>query len=176
MRGKQPARQLCPVPIRGRGCPGGIIPAHAGQTDDVRLRRHEHADHPRACGANAVIRPSNRSGHGSSPRMRGKHGRVLIIRGVLRIIPAHAGQTTRRTRVVSCGTDHPRACGANCKRHEFARREHGSSPRMRGKHVEGQGCWRGRRIIPAHAGQTVFTGMLDMVNADHSRNCRTQQV
>ena len=88
MRGKHPETNR-------RGVPGRIIPAHAGQTLSVLKASISTPDHPRACGANE--RPEFRvvGGHGSSPRMRGKRpakGRQLE-RG--RIIPAHAGQTTR---------------------------------------------------------------------------------
>ena len=73
-----------------------IIPAHAGQTIDLlRAARHQ-PDHPRACGANRAVTFDATRGHGSSPRMRGKPPSEAMMTIALRIIPAHAGQTTGR--------------------------------------------------------------------------------
>ena len=73
---------------------GRIIPAHAGQT-----RASVHvvvfgADHPRACGANRLLDEGARASDGSSPRMRGKLLLCHLVGLRIRIIPAHAGQTT----------------------------------------------------------------------------------
>ena len=70
-----------------------IIPAHAGQTEARGLLRQIRSDHPRACGANVTLDGLIIVPGGSSPRMRGKL-LFLTFRFVLvRIIPAHAGQT-----------------------------------------------------------------------------------
>ena len=111
-----------------------IIPAHAGQTGLTFPGWGRTSDHPRACGANAY-RTSNRSkSTGSSPRMRGKLTVDYCFDFVLRIIPAHAGQTVLPALQPLMSADHPRACGANIR---CAGRRSG-----------------GDRIIPAHAGQT----------------------
>ena len=73
---------------------GRIIPAHAGQTAVPTVADGTRSDHPRACGANHdCVRPLFRP-FGSSPRMRGKHAVAGAARRVVRIIPAHAGQTS----------------------------------------------------------------------------------
>ena len=70
-----------------------IIPAHAGQTcPRVRLRESA-SDHPRACGANRHSMIWRTLCGGSSPRMRGKLLFYPLFCGIVRIIPAHAGQT-----------------------------------------------------------------------------------
>ena len=107
---------------RMRGKPGAlnvphsssrIIPAHAGQTLRCCCRRCDIPDHPRACGANTLVKIIRQRLHGSSPRMRGKlsewHRPVVWDR----IIPAHAGQTRSLRSWPTCRPDHPRACGAN---------------------------------------------------------------
>ena len=164
MRGKP---RQCVIPIAHRR----IIPAHAGQTKSSTNACRNSSDHPRACGANALIRLLRRPLAGSSPRMRGKLTHLLGLAYRRRIIPAHAGQTDGRGYPRRFSTDHPRACGANMWCAVFGIRFTGSSPRMRGKlfHV-GFPCEQ-HRIIPAHAGQTYFRGERWQWDADHPRAC-----
>ncbi len=131
-----------------------IIPAHAGQTAPMRAHCPLWSDHPRACGANPACVARNRPIRGSSPRMRGKRLRLKHVVGLVRIIPAHAGQTIRQTGLLANGADHPRACGANCSDRWPPYVKNGSSPRMRGKRFVDTGHYDTFRIIPAHAGQT----------------------
>ena len=147
MRGKPPAcfRQVWLL---------RIIPAHAGQTRVPYATGPLRGDHPRTCGANAVSCCGYQGMGGSSPHMRGKHVLSYDDHSLLRIIPAHAGQTRRRAGVPRDRTDHPRTCGAN---DAAAVREFdslGSSPHMRGKLFAALYLRCLRRIIPAHAGQT----------------------
>ena len=72
-----------------------IIPAHAGQTCSRGAKARPTPDHPRACGANQYVDLISCLGHGSSPRMRGKLFCFLTSSILVRIIPAHAGQTVR---------------------------------------------------------------------------------
>ena len=103
--------------------------------------------------------------------MRGKpaHDKLEIV--FLRIIPAHAGQTRTSAVKTCCRTDHPRACGANHGRIDADGSIPGSSPRMRGKQRERHHHGRRRRIIPAHAGQTVESLPVSSVVPDHPRAC-----
>ena len=106
MRGKR-------VTVTGGDTDSRIIPAHAGQTPDTVKVLSSFADHPRACGANGVWGTFNIRGHGSSPRMRGKPTDKFLIDIPVRIIPAHAGQTSTPSSLSNHCSDHPRACGAN---------------------------------------------------------------
>ena len=72
-----------------------IIPAHAGQTGARHLNDDGHTDHPRACGANVDFTRDVFYYFGSSPRMRGKRRAARPQLAAVRIIPAHAGQTSR---------------------------------------------------------------------------------
>ena len=148
-----------------------IIPAHAGQTSPVRRRLPCSPDHPRACGANGPAPRSPTRTTGSSPRMRGKLGLLLLGFGILRIIPAHAGQTTSPPGRSPASPDHPRACGANEQGHLMLRLLHGSSPRMRGKHAGQDYSSASARIIPAHAGQTQRVAPARRMGPDHPRAC-----
>ena len=113
----------------------GIIPAHAGNTPPLTLRRPTARDHPRACG---------------------EHMRCVTVPPCrMRIIPAHAGNTGISADAPCTLWDHPRACGEH--RHERHGYSHwwGSSPRMRGTRI-----YKVRQlfvfgIIPAHAGNTL---------------------
>ena len=126
MRGKLPQNRRTPQRIR-------IIPAHAGQTRFAFSASLSYTDHPRACGANPATGILAFLGDGSSPRMRGKPISFSGFIVVLRIIPAHAGQTNLSQASARRSTDHPRACGANLFAHTDGERHVGSSPRMRGK-------------------------------------------
>ncbi len=147
MRGKRARRRV----RRGRG---RIIPAHAGQTRRYCVWSCADPDHPRACGANAGEHVGGAHAGGSSPRMRGKPLKSNVACVSTRIIPAHAGQTSRESSTSSPASDHPRACGANCVRRGPACLCTGSSPRMRGKRSQSSLVTSSSRIIPAHAGQT----------------------
>ena len=148
-----------------------IIPAHAGQTSRWKNRCRSGPDHPRACGANSGVAPVSAASVGSSPRMRGKLVRGTLPCGVVRIIPAHAGQTSLLTTSVLETTDHPRACGANSHSSFISQYVNGSSPRMRGKLRVRFGGVVGARIIPAHAGQTQTVALLAGRRSDHPRAC-----
>ncbi len=148
-----------------------IIPAHAGQTAVPTVADGTRSDHPRACGANHdCVRPLFRP-FGSSPRMRGKHAVAGAARRVVRIIPAHAGQTSGLTYPMPSVADHPRACGANFRVREVVDAYAGSSPRMRGKRLHKRHRGKPVRIIPAHAGQTGERPSNARPLADHPRAC-----
>ena len=88
--------------------------------------------------------------------MRGPLISLIFATIALRIIPAYAGTTRRRTiRAVGRG-DHPRLCGDHLKSSFVDLNFEGSSPPMRGPLYRGQlkdGAWR---IIPAYAGTTAI--------------------
>ena len=148
-----------------------IIPAHAGQTRFAGLYPYSRTDHPRACGANAFVAMRRTLMNGSSPRMRGKRSGRCRFPLLLRIIPAHAGQTVPSWVAVMGGADHPRACGANCGLNRPVSVATGSSPRMRGKLHGVAVLLHNQRIIPAHAGQTRSHHTISGRHTDHPRAC-----
>ena len=153
--GSSPRMRGKPHLLVDRAAEARIIPAHAGQTSLSRLASSAATDHPRACGANRLERLGSLVAFGSSPRMRGKRRLVREQHHRIRIIPAHAGQTSSvAPKRVDC-PDHPRACGANPKGTTRVELRIGSSPRMRGKRRRQAAVRQADRIIPAHAGQTA---------------------
>ena len=148
-----------------------IIPASAGQTCSSLMPAATAADHPRECGANSSLIAFADSVAGSSPRVRGKLRRFCRIVDGGRIIPASAGQTSRRWCRRPVSQDHPRECGANSQEQTKNTMKLGSSPRVRGKRHVPPSCRCKRRIIPASAGQTQACFRLVRCFADHPREC-----
>ena len=148
-----------------------IIPARAGQTRASRILRLITSDHPRACGANVSAEVDDFLQCGSSPRVRGKPSNEHKSENNLRIIPARAGQTWRRSSRRRSSPDHPRACGANEPILPPCHVQIGSSPRVRGKLLQHVPAHAVRRIIPARAGQTCRYIIVFLTVSDHPRAC-----
>ena len=107
-------------PYRGRCGPsrGGLIPAHAGKTPSRRSCRALPGAHPRSRGENHFSNLSVGCWLGSSPLTRGKHDAANLADRLNRLIPAHAGKTLWRHRVVGDIGAHPRSRGENHPFHE----------------------------------------------------------
>ena len=132
----------------------GLIPAHAGKTDDHHRGRYYPRAHPRSRGENRAYRRCRWRRRGSSPLTRGKLQERRVLRQRARLIPAHAGKTggdaSRGTRVWA----HPRSRGENFPSLVDAQPRWGSSPLTRGKLQERRVLRQRARLIPAHAGKT----------------------
>ena len=134
----------------------GLIPAHAGKTPG---HAHLHGDrraHPRSRGENCSPCKRGRRQRGSSPLTRGKPKSSTRQTPSHGLIPAHAGKTWLWVRVVLCVRAHPRSRGENLAVRVQRRAETGSSPLTRGKHNLPPFYAVGYRLIPAHAGKTVY--------------------
>ena len=135
---------------------GGIIPAYAGSTPDVKNLAFEVRDHPRVCGEHKVAWFFVSKKVGSSPRMRGAPALTRVTPRLSWIIPAYAGSTSPTESTTLPSRDHPRVCGEHTRISEVGVRPRGSSPRMRGARY---GRIRRRNhpgIIPAYAGSTAI--------------------
>ena len=89
----------------------GIIPAYAGSTGHDRLGRPRGKDHPRIRGEHQQNYSKLFTSPGSSPHTRGARPRCVHCPRSLRIIPAYAGSTGRRTARPRPESDHPRIRG-----------------------------------------------------------------
>ena len=125
MRGTPASRSLSPRP-------NGIIPAYAGNTSAPRGAVERIGDHPRVCGEHVPSAAMGMIGSGSSPRMRGTHGRHIQNRKLAGIIPAYAGNTHASVTGERAKRDHPRVCGEHACGRAHVQFVQGSSPRMRG--------------------------------------------
>ena len=100
---------------------------------------------------------SGMAGAGSSPRTRGTARHALEVLGLVRFIPAHAGNSWRSIMRAPDRPVHPRARGEQIR--PLARRSSsaGSSPRTRGTAFHSISHGPGVRFIPAHAGNRAST-------------------
>ena len=133
----------------------GITPAHAGNTIDSPLLEVDLRDHPRACGEYCIVTIRQFGGSGSPPRMRGIHVQATRRWITLGITPAHAGNTFIISKPHFVFEDHPRACGEYFCFCWYMLMSLGSPPRMRGILFVFLNHLFGRRITPAHAGNTM---------------------
>ncbi len=134
--------------------PTGLIPAHAGKTDDEAAGACDGGAHPRSRGENVGAHCLSPSLRGSSPLTRGKqylHEQGFYQTG---LIPAHAGKTLGVRRRSWVTRAHPRSRGENQAIDSTRVKVRGSSPLTRGKLIGGSTALTTWRLIPAHAGKT----------------------
>ena len=108
---------------------------------------------------------------GSSPRMRGTRQAATANNFQTGIIPADAGNTDWVCRSPGSCRDHPRGCGEHCWSYDCALLMRGSSPRMRGTLILGVYRNDEQGIIPADAGNTLYTSVICASCWDHPRGC-----
>ena len=107
---------------------------------------------------------------GSSPLTRGTHRSSQLRAGGVRFIPAHAGNTDRQYSRWCPGPVHPRSRGEHDDAHHPGEWARGSSPLTRGTLAQVLGCvWR-PRFIPAHAGNTLTSKSLHMLELSIPQN------
>ncbi len=101
------------------------------------------------------MRPVRPTAHGgSSPRTRGTRGFLLANAFCNRFIPAYAGNTVSLTGFSGGFSVHPRVRGEHNLTGYTLCAHSGSSPRTRGTRPDRLTQRRGRRFIPAYAGNT----------------------
>ena len=152
----------------------GIIPAHAGFTQERAHGDGHGLDHPRTRGVYNHIIVVIYVVSGSSPHTRGLrprrgrrvgHGRIIPAHAGFTagaglaglppgIIPAHAGFTRARLIPPPRPPDHPRTRGVYTDTPVRYTRMLGSSPHTRGLRISPTWCRSRSGIIPAHAGFT----------------------
>ena len=103
--------------------------------------------------------------------MRGTHMFGIGGVGGKGIIPAYAGNTLLLILKIWATRDHPRVCGEHWLGSDRWVFVLGSSPRMRGTHVDGVGLLRHLGIIPAYAGNTRIQFSERSHRWDHPRVC-----
>ena len=149
----------------------GIIPAYAGNTDDIIIPVRAIRDHPRVCGEHKITAGGASMEAGSSPRMRGTPFSGSLLIAWLGIIPAYAGNTSVLRAVSRSRRDHPRVCGEHTGGSQRMMHNPGSSPRMRGTRDTSLVQEGESGIIPAYAGNTGSMACTVGIKVDHPRVC-----
>ena len=113
---------------------------------------------------------------GSSPLTRGTFREALHQGHAVRLIPAHAGNTSVRLLVLAAPWAHPRASGEHWRFWVPSTLPSGSSPLARGTLRICQICRSRIRLIPAHAGNIVPASRSIFSLAAHPRSRREHEV
>ena len=92
------------------------------------------------------------------------------------IIPARAGSSSRSRPRGTGSWDHPRACGEQALRFFTTLISSGSSPRVRGAALDGEGLAPRLGIIPAYAGSSAGLGSSCPARWDHPHVCGEQLI
>ena len=142
---------------------GGLIPAHAGKTQDQPRRTPQTSAHPRSRGENGPGDRACLTSSGSSPLTRGKRLADLRDGLNLRLIPAHAGKTSSRCSRKACIPAHPRSRGENHRLAAGIEDAGGSSPPHAGKTHDTHVTPPARRAHPRSRGENLLhTWCLDL--------------
>ena len=107
---------------------------------------------------------------GSSPLTRGKLRRAPGWRSPSGLIPAHAGKTWIAFDGAERSEAHPRSRGENLVIKAKNAQRVGSSPLTRGKPIAAGQEQLSGRLIPAHAGKTVYEYNLEVLDGAHPRS------
>ena len=134
----------------------GLIPAHAGKTQQTERGCAGSRAHPRSRGENPADSVYLSKLLGSSPLTRGKPRRRISDASVPWLIPAHAGKTSCLATRLAATWAHPRSRGENIPRDPMVIHLLGSSPLTRGKQLVRVVRCAQFGLIPAHAGKTRF--------------------
>ena len=133
---------------------GGLIPTHAGKTALYRTASGTRPAHPHSRGENRPSRITRVRATGSSPLTRGKPPAGRLVIDGFRLIPTHAGKTSKRPPPSSSNGAHPHSRGENVFKSSADQMKAGSSPLTRGKRGTRRSARWGRGLIPTHAGKT----------------------
>ena len=163
---------------RGRGTPieavhprheFRAIPARAGNARTTAMKAPLTPGHPRAGGERIEYNDLVQSHRGPSPRGRGTPRVGQRRAGVLRAIPARAGNATPVLGPAHPKPGHPRAGGERLAQQVGAKSTNGPSPRGRGTLGVLQGVPPVGRAIPARAGNAPTAGVGPRASPGHPR-------
>ena len=106
--------------------------------------------------------------------MRGTVNVNVDVTPVDRFIPARAGNRGRVRSAVVVTAVHPRSCGEQTRHCMTSYDVPGSSPLVRGTDHRSNGTTKGRRFIPARAGNSFGVGSCFKQIPVHPRSCGEQ--
>ena len=133
------------------------------------IQRIKRSAHPRTRGELRLVRWRHTRDPGSSPHTRGTLDLLKEKSVFLRLIPAHAGNSTTGSGFIGLITAHPRTRGELCAGQQDPQGLAGSSPHTRGTQFNKIALQNRARLIPAHAGNSTEALLLLITNAAHPR-------
>ena len=136
----------------------GLIPAYAGNTGPIRARTFHSRAHPRLRGEHSAAAACCGHTPGSSPPTRGTPSTVGRRVGTAGLIPAYAGNTSRRQPPKHSHRAHPRLRGEHIGSNTSLGHNPGSSPPTRGTRQRIRTTLTLKGLIPAYAGNTGLVG------------------
>ena len=164
--------------LRGTLCAGQerqgnrrFIPAPAGNTTGHPTVVAPKTVHPRTCGEHWWPWTAPRPASGSSPHLRGTPVVEKHPVGLVRFIPAPAGNTYPGRNQGAAGAVHPRTCGEHVTHVSDITRTLGSSPHLRGTQFNLGPAIAWERFIPAPAGNTSYSFVAMYSLPVHPRTC-----
>ena len=148
----------------------GLIPARAGNTIYRLGRSCTPRAHPRSRGEhrNGFVRQQFVAG--SSPLARGTHHRLTSLHSLAGLIPARAGNTSRRANPPGLPRAHPRSRGEHAMTSTQMTSLMGSSPLARGTRPALRCAALCRGLIPARAGNTRTSFIWFTISWAHPRS------
>ena len=103
--------------------------------------------------------------------MRGNPVGDEAVAGLLRSIPAYAGEPARQCFVNTPSAVYPRVCGGTVAPEPHSRFAWGLSPRMRGNPLQPLDCDGENRSIPAYAGEPAVGSRKPLLYRVYPRVC-----
>ena len=168
--GSSPLARGTPDRQAGDGAGHRLIPARAGNTTIENRVGSSPPAHPRSRGEHSSRAAIAASRCGSSPLARGTPNLKANLVGVLRLIPARAGNTPQPTGAPGGKSAHPRSRGEHPLFTIFSPCLSGSSPLARGTRGPFLEPVSSPRLIPARAGNTVDNHFSSFWVAAHPRS------
>ena len=164
LRGTQPKPGLHPASHR-------FIPTTAGNTERQHNCKRPGAVHPHDCGEHSAFTAALRRSSGSSPRLRGTHEKVTMLKEYQRFIPTTAGNTLFALSHWDVSPVHPHDCGEHNCCEIWGPLGRGSSPRLRGTHSSSTATRLQLRFIPTTAGNTITSHRQWHRRSVHPHDC-----
>ena len=131
------------------------IPAHAGEPCETRPATERSGVYPRPRGGTGILAGDESEAKGLSPPTRGNHCPGLWSIGLVRSIPAHAGEPRSPATTAWSPSVYPRPRGGTTFAPCHRSTGRGLSPPTRGNRARRRRRRARTRSIPAHAGEPV---------------------
>ena len=149
----------------------GSIPACAGEPQSRTQNPAGRQVYPRVCGGTSPGIPMAGTRKGLSPRVRGNLSPARSVKRFAGSIPACAGEPHESPVGVPEDGVYPRVCGGTHRQLRWRRRCKGLSPRVRGNPRARRYQRRGKRSIPACAGEPILGAKIAVIYAVYPRVC-----